>query len=160
MSICSVKKNNDKRLICPLATSDWINPSISQSKSPSPQTSETQLRAIKTTEDYLLFLPPTEIKIFFFQLFKAENIDLNVYSHFQKQNNKEQLWYNLKNLKNVNSVSVNNKQTNKKSCKFDYGNIFILFIILSFQREAATEKLITPLGWNQQTCGREKCDWA
>lgn len=82
----------------------------------------------------------------FFQLFKAENIDLNVYSHFQKQNNKEQLWYNLKNLKNVNSVSINNKQTNKKSCKFDYGNIFILFIILSFQREAATEKLITPLG--------------
>ena len=27
-------------------------------------------------------------------------------------------------FKNVNSVSVNKKQTNKKSCKFDYGNIY------------------------------------
>ena len=59
----------------------------------------------------------------FFQLIK-ENLDLNLSdSHFQKQNNKEQLWYNLKNFKNVNSMSVNNKQTNEKSCKFDYGNL-------------------------------------
>jgi len=100
--------------------SDWINPLISQSKSPSPETSETQLCAIKTT--VLSTVSSTNQK--FFQLIKAENIDLNVYSHFQKQNNKEQLWYNLKNFKNVNSVSVNNKQTNKKPCKFDYRNLY------------------------------------
>ena len=52
-----------------------------------------------------------------------------------------------------------NKETDEKSCTFDFGNLYWYFITPSFQREAATEKLITPLGRNQQTCGRKKCDW-
>lgn len=49
-------------------------------------------------------------------------------------------------------LSTTNKQTKS------HVSLITEIYIPSFQREAATEKLITPLGRNQQTCGREKCD--
>lgn len=49
-------------------------------------------------------------------------------------------------------LSTTNKQTKS------HVSLITEIFIPSFQREAATEELITPLGRNQQTCGREKCD--
>lgn len=89
----------------------WLNQSINQSIkiAQSTETSETQLRAIKTTEYYLLFL--LLIKIFF-QLIQAENIDLNVSDPISKNKIKKNS-YGMT-FKNVNSVSVNKNQTNKQ----------------------------------------------